>query len=87
VLEDLGAEQARDDSWADTRLYKVLEFRNTNKKAIIWTSNLSKQELLNRYKMRLISSLIHLAPAIEAPTELKDRRFCEAKARLTKGRA
>ncbi|MEI6416034.1 MAG: hypothetical protein WCP34_17495 [Pseudomonadota bacterium] len=81
VLEDLGAEQAKQDSWANTLLYEVLEARYSAHRAILWTSNLSKGELVSRYGSRLMSRLMGMAPALEVPADLPDRRFEAARVR------
>ena len=88
VIEDLGAEQAKEDSWGDTKLYAVLEARLSAGRAILWTSNLNKAGLLARFssQKRLLSRLVGMAPALECPTGLPDRRFEAAKARWSVGK-
>jgi hypothetical protein len=81
VLEDLGAEQAKQDSWANSMLYEVLEARYSAQRAILWTSNLPKGELVSRYGSRLMSRLMGMSPALEVPANLPDRRFEAARVR------
>jgi DNA replication protein DnaC len=83
VLEDLGAEQATENSWANTLLYEILEARYKAQRAILWTSNLSKVELQSRYGSRLMSRLMGMAPALEVSADLPDRRFEAARVRMS----
>jgi hypothetical protein len=82
VLDDVGAEFAKMDGWGDTLLYTVLEARNSAHRATLWTSNLSKKELTSRYGPRIVSRLVGMAPALEVPLCLPDRRFLAAEARM-----
>lgn len=86
VIEDLGAERATEDAWGDEQLYEVLEARNSGDRAILWTSNLSKEGLRTRYAGATVSRLIGMAPALEVPTGVEDRRFAQARARLGRSR-
>ena len=84
ILDDLGAEQAREDSWGDTQLYAILETRYSAGRATLWTSNLTKAEFTARYSKRLVSRLFGMALPIEVPTGLLDRRLLTAKARVAR---
>lgn len=76
VLDDLGAEKAQDaeESWSAQQLFEILNARINEERAILWTSNLNLTQLMERYGKRLVSRLTALAPAMEVPLHLEDRR-------------
>ena len=83
VLDDLGAEQAPkndpDTNWAITEvLFPIVDERNGVGRTTLWTSNLSEDELIDRYKVRIASRLFGMAPAVEMPAHLLDRRILGA---------
>lgn len=85
VLEDLGAEQGkadRDASWSNQQLYEILEARFSANRATLWTTNCKVAELVGRYSPRIYSRLNGLAPLIEAPTGLPDRRMLASRGRV-----
>lgn len=45
VLDDLGAEHAKDTGWLEDRLYQIIGHRHANDEATVFTSNLSLSEL------------------------------------------
>ncbi|HWQ10684.1 MAG TPA: hypothetical protein VN436_16295, partial [Holophaga sp.] len=78
VLDDLGAERAREDrdrDWGNVKLYEVLEARVNAQRATLWTSNLDGPAIRSRYGDRLLSRLIGLGPVVSAPPGLPDRRI------------
>jgi hypothetical protein len=78
VIEDLGSERARDDkgsAWGNQQLYEVLEARYSAGRAVLWTTNLSFQELDERYPRRVLSRLMGIAPLLLVPGNLPDRRM------------
>lgn len=85
VVDDVGAERASEDSWGDERLYEVVEARSSAGRATLWTSNLTKEELRTRYPGRTVSRLVGMAPAVEVPLDLGDRRFAQARERMRQG--
>ncbi len=76
VLDDLGAEQAfeADSSFARSILLQVLEARWTAKRPVLWTSNLTSQELRVRYLESGLSRIQGCGPAFRVPDGLPDRR-------------
>ena len=85
VLEDLGAEQGkadRDASWSNQQLYEILEARFSAQRATLWTTNLKATDLIIRYSPRIFSRLNGLAPLIEAPAGLPDRRMLQSRGRV-----
>ncbi|MBI3131733.1 MAG: hypothetical protein HYZ13_10440 [Acidobacteria bacterium] len=80
VIDDLGSEQAPKvppgSDWAITEvLTPVLDTRHDAHRATLWTSNLDPIQLTDRYQARIVSRLIGMAPAIEMPVHLPDRRI------------
>ncbi|MEC1744146.1 ATP-binding protein [Schinkia azotoformans] len=56
IVDDLGVENVSD--WVEETFTTILEYRLTNKKVCIFTSNLSIEELNNKYKQGRVSSRI-----------------------------
>lgn len=67
VLDDIGSE--RPTEWVESRLYEVINARLERKAPIIFTSNCSSQELLERLGERIVSRIREMTVAVqfEAP--------------------
>jgi DNA replication protein DnaC len=72
VLDDLGAEKSSE--WVMERLYSIINFRVSNKLAIIVTSNLSLDELEVKLGPRITSRLRGCCKQVKF--EGKDHRRC-----------
>lgn len=80
VIDDLGAEQApKGPSGAEWSVAEVLgpllDARHGAQRATLWSSNLGPVQLVDRYESRIVSRLLGMAPAIEMPVHLPDRRI------------
>jgi hypothetical protein len=70
VLDDLGAERARDDyasDWTTSLLDLVVDRRYNELRPTWWTTNLNLAEFVQRYGTRLFSRLTGQNPAFEVP--------------------
>jgi DNA replication protein DnaC len=80
VLDDLGAEQETrthpEATWAVTDvLFPIADERHGEGRATLWTSNLSQEQLIDRYGPRVASRLFSMAPPYVMPSHLPDRRL------------
>lgn len=73
ILDDLGAEQVTAQDWAGEVLGRVIDERLRWGRPTLWTSNLDKVALIERYGARVFSRLQALAPPIEL-SKLPDLR-------------
>lgn len=63
VVDDLGQERATDYATSEWEL--LISFRHNEKKATLWTSNLSKQRLLEHYGGRIIDRIRDRCEVVE----------------------
>lgn len=62
VLDDIGSE--RPTEWVESRLYEVINARLERKAPIVFTSNCSSQELLERLGERIVSRIREMTHAV-----------------------
>ena len=62
IIDDLGTEE--DNKWTRAMIYQVIEKRNSSKLPVIITTNISINELKNRYSDRTYSRLMEMCSFI-----------------------
>ena len=60
LLDDLGAEQIKDSGWVEDRLYQVIGERHADMTPIIFTSNLSLDQLAQRIGERIVWRIVEM---------------------------
>lgn len=63
LIDDLGTEE--DNKWTRAMIYQIIEKRNTMNLPVIITTNISLEELQNRYDYRTYSRLLSMCTFIE----------------------
>ena len=62
IIDDLGSEKTTD--WANELFYKIIDYRYSNLKPIIITTNLTDQELKEKISERLVSRIHEMCKGI-----------------------
>lgn len=85
-LDDIGAEQLKDDSdWYKSIIYEIIDYRYRQNKPTIFSSNYSKTELVEKrhYDERLVQRILEMCP-LEYHIEGESMRIaCAKKCRET----
>ncbi|MCL5772450.1 MAG: ATP-binding protein [Actinobacteria bacterium] len=71
IIDDLGTEKTTD--WANELFYKIIDYRYSNLKSLIITTNLTDQELKEKLSERLISRIYEMCKGIKLTS--KDYRL------------
>lgn len=82
-LDDIGAEQLKDDSdWYKSIIYEIIDYRYRENKPTIFSSNYSKTELVEKrhYDERLVQRILEMCP-LEYHMEGEPMRIACAKKR------
>ncbi len=82
-LDDIGAEQLKDDSdWYKSIIYEIIDYRYRQNKSTIFSSNYSKTELVEKrhYDERLVQRIMEMCP-LEYHMEGEPMRIACAKKR------
>ena len=82
-LDDIGAEQLKDDSdWYKSIIYEIIDYRYRQNKTTIFSSNYSKTELVEKrhYDERLVQRIMEMCP-LEYHMEGEPMRIACAKKR------
>ena len=63
IIDDLGSEKTTD--WANELFYKIIDYRYSNLKPVIITTNLTDQELKEKISERLVSRIHEMCKGIK----------------------
>lgn len=76
ILDDLGANNSKDS--IDNALFDLIDYRNKNNLATIYTSNLGKTELREKFNERVVSRILDSSIPVVMPEEsIRDRQSKE----------